>query len=225
MALAAYIEGLVSGTALPRFAWEDWKCRDYYMWDPPEGFLEQVSDAAAVGLMLASGAWIAARMNRVDPDPMPDYALRAGWAFMLEPESCFYYEPNDNDWRGPVRAPMSIMAVIAMDALYCRDADPEVRIRTHWMANLARYVLEDDAETFDAWFNWAADRLARVHPRSEMPKLGLFDVPVRFEPVVGRDVFVPETDYDPATARSSLYNWLMQGDRDNPFIDFSELRP
>ncbi|RYG90347.1 hypothetical protein EU803_14055 [Loktanella sp. IMCC34160] len=195
------------------------------MFEAPDGFLEEISDAAAFGLALASASWIDVRLSGVSSDPMLSQVIAAGWANMLEPEASDYFEPDDEEWVGPVRAPLATTAIILMDAMYGMNLNPDIRLRTSWMADFARYVLEDDAETFDAWFNWAADRLARVHPRSEMPKLGLFDVPVRFEPVVGRDVFVPETDYDPATARSSLYNWLMQGDRDNPFIDFSELRP
>jgi hypothetical protein len=224
MTLEATIAALARVRGYPRFAWSDWKCREYYMWDPEPGFLADVSDAAALGLMLASAEWIHHRFSALDADPMPGYVICAGWAYMLEPLACEYYEPHDDDWRGPIRAPLAVMMAVVMDALFCRDADPEVRVRTHWMRNLANHLLEDDVPAFTDWFATSAARLARVHPHSEMPRLGLFDVPVRFEPVVGRDVFDPRAPYDPATARQALIAYVRAGYPRNPLIDLTELR-
>lgn len=225
MSLESYIARHLSVQGRPTFEWSDWKCRDYYMWDMPEGYLEGMSDAAALALMLGAGRWIRDRFAALDPDPMPRLIHDAGWAYMLEPDACDYYEPDDDPWRGPIRAPMAVMAVIEMDALFCRGEDPEVRLRTFWMANLARYVLEADAARFDTWFDLTAARLTKVHPRSEMPKLGLFDVPERFQPVVGRQVLDPDSSYDPAKARSELLEYLFAGARDNPFITYEALQP
>lgn len=225
MTLEAFIAQYLTALDRPTFEWSDWKCRDYYMFAMPEGYLADMSDAAALALMLGSGQWIRQRFAEITPDRMPKQVLEAGLAYMVEPGACLYYEPNDDDWRGPLRAPLAVMAVIVMDALFCRGEDPEVRVRTFWMANLARYVLEADAAAFDNWFTHCATRLTGIHPRSEMPKLGLFDVPERFEPIVGPSALIPGSAYDPAQARMELLHHLFQGARDNPFITYAELRP
>lgn len=223
MTLERYIASRMTVQGRPTFEWSDWKCRDYYMFDTPEGYLDSMSDAAALALMLGTGHWIRDRFAAITPDPMPRLVLDAGWAYMLEPEACLYYEPDDDAWRGPQRAPLSVMAVICMDALFCRGEDPEVRTRTFWMANLARHVLERDTKTFEDWFEKTAVNLTLLHPRSEMPKLGLFDVPERFQPVVGRAALDPDSTYDAAQAREDLLHYLFQGTRDNPFIDYAAL--
>jgi hypothetical protein len=225
MSLESYIAAHMTVQGYPTFEWSDWKCRDYYMFDMPVGYLSTISDAAALALILGTGRWIRDRFAALDPDPMPRLILDAGWAYMVNPDACTYYEPTDDLWRGPVRAPLAVMAVIVMDALYCRGEDPEVRIRAHWMANLARHVLEADVPAFEAWLNDIIARLTQLHPRSEMTKLGLFDVPERFRPEVGIDVLDPHAAYDPAQARSALLQYLMRGARDNPFIIYEELRP
>jgi hypothetical protein len=224
MTLESYIARHLTVQGQPTFEWSDWKCRDYYMWDRPEGYLADMSDAAALALLLGTGRWIRDRFAAIEPDPMPRLIHDAGWAYMLEPDACVYYEPDDDPWRGPVRAPLAVMAVIEMDSLFCRGEDPEVRVRTFWMANLARHVLEADVPVFEAWFNHTAQRLTQVHPRSEMPKLGLFDIPERFEPVVGRDVLDPDSPYVPAEARAALLTYLFAGARDNPFIAYAALQ-
>lgn len=225
MSLESYIAKHLTVLGQPAFEWSDWKCRDYYMWDMPEGFLAEMSDAAAIALLLGTGRWIRDRFAAIEPDPMPRLIQDAGWAYMLEPDACDYYEPDDDPWRGPVRAPLAVMAVIVMDALFCRGEDPEVRLRTFWMANLARHVMEGGTKVFQHWFNQTAERLTQVHPRSEMPKLGLFDVPERFQPVVGRLVLDPDSEYDPAQARAELMQYLLAGVRDNPFINYAALQP
>ncbi|MCA9683811.1 MAG: hypothetical protein KC457_16545 [Myxococcales bacterium] len=193
------------------------------MWDPPEDYLALVSDAAALALMLGAANWVLARLAPFVDDPLPAQALSAGWAYMLEPRACHYYEPPNALWRGPIRGPVAVATVILMDALHCRDAEPEVRLRTHWMANLARHILGPDGGAFDQWFDWAALTLAQLHPRSEIAKRGLFDDGERLEPAVGPSVLVPDSGYDQAQSRREIHDMLMSTSRDNPLIDHAAL--
>lgn len=225
MTLDNYIASVAQLREQPKYQWSDWKCRDYYMWDADEDYLADISDAAAFGLLLATASFIRQRFFDLDRDPRVGYLLDAGWAYMLEPSACVYYEPSDQDWVGPVRAPLAVMIVILMDAIYCRGEDPEIRTRTFWMANLARYVLESDAEAFDAWFEWAASRMQSLHPRHQTPELGLFDVAERFEPAVGPGAFDPNSSYAPSQARAEIFAELRAADQSNLFVSFENLKP
>jgi hypothetical protein len=220
-----FIDGRLTDTRRPTFAWDDWDSNDHWMWDPPDGFLNDLSDAAKVALLLGSGAWSVRRFAALDADPLPSQILQAGWAFIGNPDAATYYETNWDDWLGPVRGPLGLVCDITMDALFARDANPDLGIRTFWMANLTRYVLGDDAKAFDEWFAWAHAQLAQVHPRSEMPPPDLFDPFPALHPIVGRSALDPASAYDPAQARQELLHYLFQGARDNPFITYEELRP
>lgn len=225
MTLEEYVAGITTVRSAPTYPWSDWEIRDYFRSDMEDGFLCDMSDAAAMALTLATATWIDNRFAALDSDPMLAQVIAAGWAYMLEPAACFYFEPDEAEWNGPVRGAKATAVILIMDALFCRDAEPNVRVRANWMCNLARYVLEQDVETFDAWFNWASNHVTTVHPRSEMPNKGLFEFSFNFEPVVGPDVFIPESDYDPAMARVALIAHVRAHSIDNEHINPAALHP
>jgi hypothetical protein len=225
MSYTVYLERQIQSRSVPAYQWDDWDCRKLFLKDPPDQYLAEMSDAAALALLLGTAEWINVRFSELHKDRTIKAAIDCGWAYMAEIGAGNYFKLEDQDWNGPVEVPLLFTATIIADALFFRADNPEIRSRTFWMANLARYVLEADAPTFDAWFNQIATRLMQLHPRSEMPKLGLFDVPERFQPVVGRLVLDPDSDYNPATARSELLEYLFAGARDNPFITYAALTP
>lgn len=222
MALRGYIDSLLAVRGRPVYAWSDWEARDYYLWNPPKGYLAEMSDAAALGLTLATAEWIAARFAKLDADPMVDHVVQAGWGFMLNGDAILYIEAEHDDWAGPIRGPLGKMIDIAMDALFARDEDPNMRNRTFWMYNLAGYVLEDDVEIFDQWFQWACAHVALLHPHKAQV-VDVFANPEDITEPVGREAFRPESGYQPAHAQQELLNYLGRTDRQNPLIRFDEL--
>jgi hypothetical protein len=225
MSYTRYLEGQIQSQSFPLYQWDDWDCRKLFLNDPPDHYLYGISDAAALALLLGTAEWIKVRFSELYNDRTVRAAIDCGWAYMVEIDAGNYFKLEDQDWNGPIEVPLLFTATIIADALFFRNDNPEVRTRTFWMASLARYVLEADAAAFDDWFSQTAARLAALHPRSEMPKLGLFDVPERFEPIVGRSALDPASAYDPAQARQELLHYLFQGARDNPFITYDALRP
>jgi hypothetical protein len=224
MSYTGYLERQIQSRSFPAYQWDDWDCRKLFLKDPPDHYLAEMSDAAALALLLGTAEWISVRFSELHKDRTVKAAIDCGWACMAEIDAGNYFKLEDQDWNGPVEVPLLFTATIIADALFFRAENPEIRSRTFWMANLARYVLETDAGAFDNWFNHTAQRLTQVHPRSEMPKLGLFDIPERFEPVVGRDVLDPDSPYVPAEARAALLTYLFAGARDNPFIAYAALQ-
>jgi hypothetical protein len=223
MTLEDFIDSRLTDLARPAYAWDDWDSNDNWMWDPARGFLAGLSDSAQVALTLGSAVWILRRLSAADDDPTPGFIVEAGWAYIVSPHATIYYETTWENWLGPVRGPLGVVCDIVMDALFARDASPNLEFRSFWMANLARYVLADQAGAFDEWFDWAHQNLLKLHPRSEMPVPDLFDPFPPLHPVVGRNVLIPNAAYDPATARAEIVRYLCRGARNNPFISYVAL--
>jgi hypothetical protein len=210
-----------------RFAWDEWNIRDPYMFVQAAIFeaLEPLTNKACTALTIAIGEWICARFAPLDPDPIPLQFLEAAWAGVIHPAYCEYFETTDDEWRGPVRAPLAITVTIAADALFRLDADPIVAHRTCWMRNLARHVI-DPHDRFDAWFAACVARLAQHHNKQKDPSIATASI---FEDFPGQGLPVPREAFDLAVAYDAtdapqlLDRYLRSLDpRANPFLRSTE---
>jgi len=194
------------------YPWDEWHVRDYYMFTDPDDFkrLDALTNKANTALTIAAGEWICVRFAPLDADPIPLQFLEAAWAGIIHPAYCEYTETVDDQWRGPVRAPLAVTIAIANDALFCLRDDPHVATRACWMRNLARHILSAP-DRFDAWFDVCTERLARYHAKNNDPGAlvsSVFDdFPAQGVPVP-REALDPAYPYDPVEAPQLLDRFL-----------------
>lgn len=217
-----YITAAGIASNVVRFPWDEWNCRRYYgsVEETMLARLERLTNKANTSLAIATGEWICERFSTVEPDPTPRAYLEAAWAGAIHPAYCKYTETYDDDWRGPVRAPLALTITLVNDALFGLTYDPRVAVRVCWLYNLTRHVLPD-LRAFEAWFEACIQRMEQFHDRSvdSQGEEDLFaDAPSRGSPVP-REAFDPALVYSPVAAPAFLDAFL-RGLRPelNPFL-------
>jgi hypothetical protein len=194
------------------YAWDEWKCREYYLFEQPDLFkrLDELTNKANTALTIGIGEWVCARFRTRDRDARPLQFMEAAWAGVVHPAYCQYTETVDDEWRGPVRAPLAIAIVVTNDALFCLADDPNVATRVCWLRNLAQHVIADTGP-FDQWFEACVQRLERFHTKLlELPSTptSLFDaLPPQGQPVP-REAVNLDFPYDPQQAPTLLNAYL-----------------
>ena len=201
------------------YAWDEWQVRDYFDFDDPDlaDELAKVSGRGSMALTLAVGEWICHRFSRLSSDPAPLQFLEAGWAEQMQPVLVDYYETNDDDWRGPVRGPLSMVITIANDALSCLDEDDDLPGRAVWMTNLARHVLPV-GEGFEAWLSAVVQRLIEHHPAAEAAGESLLDDEYDLGRPVARQLFDTTRPWFRADETPLVKDFLQRVDPSNPFL-------
>jgi hypothetical protein len=205
----------------PLHPWDEWDHKNYYMFAERDQFdrFNALTNAANTALVMAIGEWICGRFIRLDADPRPLQFIEAGWAAIVDPAYCIYTETVDDEWRGPVRAPLAVVIAIANDAIFCLDLDPNVATRVCWMWNLAHHVIEPH-DQLDTWFEAIFRRLEQYHTKAAEPNQeDLFsDRPPRGLPVP-RAATDPALDYRADAAPALLDAFLRSlSPAENPFL-------
>src|SRR5690242_2671157 len=192
-----YITEARIATDVVRFLWDEWNCKQYYRFVDDAMFerLDQLTNKANTGLSIAVGAWTCERFSTLDPDPSPKEYLEAAWAAVVHPAYCKYTETIDDEWRGPIRAPMALTITLVNDALFGLGYDLHVARRVCWLYNLTHHVLPD-TQAFKAWFEACVQRLEQFHSqavdtRGEEEEDIFADFPWQGSPV-------PREAFDPA---------------------------
>jgi hypothetical protein len=212
-------------TGTPAYAWDEWNLKDYYRFEDPAQLdaLAQLTNKANTALGIGIGEWICARFLPLDPDPAPLQYMEAAWATMAHQAYCRYIETVDDEWRGPVRAPLAIAIVVVNDAIFNVYEDPHVAWRVCWLYNLAHHVLADST-AFDRWFERSVQRLNQFHSKQAEQAIGaatasLFDpVPFQGRPVP-REALDPDFLYHPHQAPALLDTYLRSlKPASNPFL-------
>lgn len=201
------------------YEWDEWDVHEYF--DFPDEALEAqlmtVSRRASMALALAAGEWICHRYSGVSADPAPMQYLEAAWAEQMHLDTAAYVETDDDEWRGIVRGPLSLVITIANDALLCLDEDEETSIRAAWMTNLARHVLPN-ADAFERWLEAVIARLMQHHPReNEVIESMDGDVYGTGRPIA-RELFDTGLPVDPPAEAALIEAFLRSVDPQNPFL-------
>jgi len=225
VALLPLPPAVASGIADDRltYEWDEWDVHEYFDFpdDDLEKILADVSGRGSMALTLAAGEWICQRFSKVSSDPAPMQYLEAAWAEQLQPDLCSYIETEDDDWRGVIRGPLSLVITIANDALFCLDEDDDVPERAVWMINLARHVLPS-IDAFNLWIQEVLDRLRRHHPRQGSENESLPDDEFALGRPVARELFDTSRPYDPGEELLLISQFLNAVDSQNPFLAANE---
>lgn len=201
------------------YEWDEWDVHEYF--DFPNEDLERrlaaISGRGAIALTLAVGEWICERYSQVSADPAPLQCLEAAWAEQMQPDLSGYIETEDDEWRGVIRGPLSIVMTIANDALFCLDEDDETQIRAAWMTNLARHVLPR-REAFEEWLAKVVDRLALYHPIEGSDAESLASDEFSLGRPVARELFDSTEEFVSIEESALIQRFLASVDSQNPYL-------
>ncbi len=213
--------GLTSDKVL--FEWDEWNVMEYYAFveDAFDDQMATISGRGAIVLALAVGEWICQRFSRLDADPKPMQYVEAAWAEQMQPGLAAFTELDDDEWRGLVRGPMSLVISIANDALFELEEDPCVGDRAAWMTNLARHVLPD-CDAFEKWLAQVIDLLAKYHPKAGSEAESLPDDEFELGRPVARELFDTTRPYQPAAEAQLIARFLQSVDPANPYLAANE---
>ena len=81
---------------------------------------------------------------------------------MIDRDYTEYFTLTDDDWIGPVRAPMMAALGIINEAFFESGDDPEQAWRSCYAINLARHVMPAP-EPFESWLEASIRRLEHYH--------------------------------------------------------------
>jgi hypothetical protein len=207
LAVPTYIRNAQIATEIIRYAWDEWRVRDYFIEVKDEQFdrLDALSDAANLALAIGCGEWLCHRFSVLSNDPDPYHLLEAAWAAIVHPAYCLDFETDDDEWRGPVRGPLNMTMSILEDGIHQRETDPHEATRSCWMYNLTKHVLPRSDE-FERWFEACVLRFEQHHPWVEDDDIWEEGPP--FGAPVPRESLDPNFPYDPLGAPDLLDRFL-----------------
>jgi hypothetical protein len=160
-----YIERAVIDSPFIRFTWDERNVRATY--EPVDERLVEslmkLSKRANCAFTIAIAEWIVYRFQPLDRDPQPLRYLEAAWAANIDLAYADEMDIVDDEWRGPVRGPISMALTFVIDALFAEEAKPNAPFDPAWAAKFARHVLSDQTK-FDEWFNTCLARLQTYFP-------------------------------------------------------------
>ena len=158
--------------------------------------------------MLAICEWIEHRFSGLSDDPVPLEYIAAGWGAILEVDNSKWFQLVDDEWIGPVRAPLMAAIGIVNEAFYELDDNPDKAYRTCYALNLARHVLPE-GDQFVRWLSGVEDRLFKHYLAEEDPELkeDIFEDDFPRGRIVGRDLFDLSRTYSPEGAREQLVHF------------------
>ena len=203
-----------------RFIWDEWNVVNTY--EPVDATqasrLATLSRRANCGFTIAIGEWIILRFDGMDADPEPLQFIEAAWAANIDLRYTEEIDIVDDEWRGPVRGPISMALTFVLDALFAEEAGPNASLNAAWAATFARHVLPARA-VFDAWFDTCLARLEPLFPTLPEEDLDWFDDSLNWGNLVPRELFDTDGPFDPAMTRSRIAHFLAGLDFNaNPFL-------
>jgi hypothetical protein len=197
----AYIDRARIAVPEIRFAWDEWNVARYYQ--PPDNRLvartQLLSRRANNALTIAIAEWILYRFERLSADPEPWQYIEASWAMNVDLRYGDYYEPVDDEWRGPVRGPMSMAVTFVIDALFAEEAYPNAALEPAWATRFAFHVLPT-TNAFRSWLVTCLQRLEQYSPAPPEADADWFDEMKNWGPLTPRELFDPDFVYDPTQA-------------------------
>lgn len=219
----SYIDAAHIADPQLNFLWDEWNVKATYEPVRPEEVkrLGGLSRRANAAFAIAIGEWVLARFEGMDADPEPGLFLQAAWAAVIDPRYVREIEIVDEEWRGPVRGPISMALTFVIDALFAEEAGPNASFNPAWAAVFARHVLPT-ARDFDAWFAFVLDRLEPLYPCVPDADADWFEQENNWGAPVPAEAFDPARTFALASAEPLIQGLLARLDPErNPFL----LRP
>ena len=128
----------------------------------------------------------------MDADPELALFLEAAWAAVVDARYAREIEIIDDEWRGPVRGPISMAMTFIIDALFADEAGPNSSYNAAWAATFARHVLPTRV-AFDAWFEFCLTRFESLYRAPEERDRDWFNAENNWGVAVPAEAFNPIT--------------------------------
>ena len=146
------------------FEWDEWKFQSYFYFCYKRELkrLQGLTHKANIALALATCEWIEERFLPFNADPTLKSYIAAGWAAMIDRSFSEWFQLIDDDWVGPVRAPIMAAIGIINEAFFEAADKSRSGLQSCYAINLARHVLPT-TEVFGDWLEASVRRLERFH--------------------------------------------------------------
>jgi hypothetical protein len=192
-----------------RFVWDEWNVKSTYQPARSEEVarLQTLSKRANCALTIAVGEWILARFEGMDAAPDPAMFLEATWAANVDTRYAHQIEIVDNEWRGPVRGPISMALTFVIDALFAEEAGPNSSMNPAWAACFARHVLPR-SDAFDPWLAVCLERLEAFYPAPAEDDADWFEPELSHGLPPPIELFDPDWPFDPRQADELIDRFL-----------------
>lgn len=215
LVVPSYIQRAGISSNIIRFRWDDWDCRlaDIPLDDALLARLREISQRANVAVTIASGEWIFHRFDLLSDDPTPWRCAEAAWAQILDWRYAVDWEPEEEEWFGPVRGPLMMAMVWVVDAVEELEHDGDPAVSAACISKLATHVLPDDLP-FRQWRELILARLETLYPLDPEERLG---------EVVPREALDPDFAFSLEMTKP-LINRFLSGlsPEKNPLLNSSE---
>jgi hypothetical protein len=183
-----------------RYEWDDWQLQAIFN-RADESFRERmgrVSYRAALAFTIATGEWIVRRYDTVSADVEPLLHMEAMWAGVVDSRYVKYWEPEDEDWLGPIRGPLRLAIIFSLEAMVDLDACGDVGLSADRAVNVALRVLLDPGP-YLAWRERVVERLESLYPFDPRDPMG---------DVVPREALDSDVDFRPEMTEELVNRYL-----------------
>jgi len=143
-----YVPQQVASAYTLRYLWDEWCGEDLYANLQDDDLLrrqEGLSDRANLALASACTEWIVYRYEGLSHDPVPHEFLQAMWAAGVDTRYARPWEPEPENWTGPVRGPLLVAMQYGQEAIRELAVQSGPGMAVLYLSGLARIVLPDYA--------------------------------------------------------------------------------
>lgn len=193
------LDANISDTTL-RYKWDDWDVQAVFQLEAGE-FYEQMSNVSYRGNMafiIACGEWVVHRFELLSDDPEPLDHMEASWAGMIDANYSLYWEPQDDEWIGPVRGALQLAILFTLEAKTLAYECGDIAERADYASNLTEHVMTNP-KPFQEWRERILLRLERLYPYDEDDPMG---------DVVPREAMDPDFDFRPEMTQDLVQAYL-----------------
>lgn len=203
-----------------RFLWDELNVRQAYQ--PPDAtLLDKLTSAsrrANCALTIGIAEWIIYRFEPFDLDPEPLQFIESAWAANIDLRYSEEIEIVDDEWRGPVRGPISMALTFVLDALFAEEAGANSVFNPAWAATFARHVLPS-VTLFNDWLDVCVPRVAQLSVAPTEDSWDWFDPSSNWGALVPREALNPDVEFHPEMSLTLLQQFLDGLDpATNPFL-------
>ena len=169
-----YVPQQVASAYTLRYLWDEWCGEDLYANLQDDDLLrrqEGLSDRANLALASACTEWIVYRYEGLSHDPVPHEFLQAMWAAGVDTRYARPWEPEPENWTGPVRGPLLVAMQYGQEAIRELAVQSGPGMAVLYLSGLARIVLPDYAG-FLVWRDHTINHLHQLFPSDPNDAMG-----------------------------------------------------
>ena len=175
--------------------WDDW---DPYVLlgtqDPDtQANLARLTDRAQIAFAIACAEWVVYRFQNLCDDRRPYDFIEAAWASEMSSDYSVPPQFAEDEWRGPIRAPIDLSLVTIINTFYSTE-DGAGDVDATFAERIPLHVLNDQTR-FLRWRNSVLVRLQELFPRESGDANGA---------PVPREAMDPDIDVTEETLKASV---------------------